>query len=348
MVFDAHSDLLYDVTRRRLLGERRVLEHHHLDRLRRGGVEGLVLAVWASGPRETFWKDTAWKDPASNLGRTHQIFACARQTWRNVRKSAGPHRSGGRGCRASGPNLRLPGGGGHGGHRREPRPAWTGTTARAPAGDAHLERDQCPGRRSRRRSSGGADGGGTPGGAPDGRTGDGGGRVPSERRRLLGRDGPGRRAGDRIPLQLPCPVRCAPEPVRRPAAPHPGHRRRGGAERLPRLCPRRAPAADRQGPGPPRPSTWRRSWGWSMWAAASTSASLWALETRGQRAWKAPPTSRNLFYWLEKLGMNRQELEMVARGNFLRVLAGARPAAAMRKTAAPHRSSCLIFCITAV
>mgnify|MGYP001775254265 CR=1 FL=1 len=26
MVFDAHSDLLYDVTRRRLLGERRVLE----------------------------------------------------------------------------------------------------------------------------------------------------------------------------------------------------------------------------------------------------------------------------------------------------------------------------------
>jgi len=28
MVFDAHSDLLYDVTRRRLLGERRVLEHH--------------------------------------------------------------------------------------------------------------------------------------------------------------------------------------------------------------------------------------------------------------------------------------------------------------------------------
>ena len=78
MVFDAHSDLLYDVTRRRLLGERRVLEHHHLDRLRRGGVEGLVLAVWASGPQETFWKDTAWKDPASNLGRTHQIFACAR------------------------------------------------------------------------------------------------------------------------------------------------------------------------------------------------------------------------------------------------------------------------------
>ena len=43
MVFDAHSDLLYDVTRRRLLGERRVLEHHHLDRLRRGGIQHCFL-----------------------------------------------------------------------------------------------------------------------------------------------------------------------------------------------------------------------------------------------------------------------------------------------------------------
>ena len=41
MVFDAHSDLLYDVTRRRLLGERRVLEHHHLDRLRPESWRGL-------------------------------------------------------------------------------------------------------------------------------------------------------------------------------------------------------------------------------------------------------------------------------------------------------------------
>ena len=37
--FDAHSDLLYDVTRRRLAGESRVLERRHLDRLRRGGAE---------------------------------------------------------------------------------------------------------------------------------------------------------------------------------------------------------------------------------------------------------------------------------------------------------------------
>ena len=56
MVLDGHSDLLYDVTRRRLAGERLVLERHHLDRLRRGGVEGLVLALWTTAAEETFWK----------------------------------------------------------------------------------------------------------------------------------------------------------------------------------------------------------------------------------------------------------------------------------------------------
>ena len=58
MYFDAHSDLLYDVTRRRLTGEEHVLEKYHLDRLRRGGVEGLVLAFWyGEGQGQTFWKD---------------------------------------------------------------------------------------------------------------------------------------------------------------------------------------------------------------------------------------------------------------------------------------------------
>ena len=47
MVFDAHSDLLYDVTRRRLLGEHQVLERHHLDRLRRGGGGGGIRASCA-------------------------------------------------------------------------------------------------------------------------------------------------------------------------------------------------------------------------------------------------------------------------------------------------------------
>ena len=61
MIFDGHSDLLYDVTRRRLRGECRVLERWHLDRLRRGGVEGLVLSLWTSTAHgETFWEETAW------------------------------------------------------------------------------------------------------------------------------------------------------------------------------------------------------------------------------------------------------------------------------------------------
>ena len=57
MVFDAHSDLLYDVTRRRLLGERRVLEHHHLDRLPRGGVEGQVHGLGGLAAPGTVGKD---------------------------------------------------------------------------------------------------------------------------------------------------------------------------------------------------------------------------------------------------------------------------------------------------
>ena len=61
--FDAHSDILYDVARRRLAGETHVLETHHLDRLRRGGVEGLVLAYWCgAGDGSTFWEDVPGAD----------------------------------------------------------------------------------------------------------------------------------------------------------------------------------------------------------------------------------------------------------------------------------------------
>lgn len=67
MVFDGHSDLLFDVTRRRLAGETRVLERRHLERLRRGNVEGMVLSLWAEPT-----------DGRSYLERTEQIFACAR------------------------------------------------------------------------------------------------------------------------------------------------------------------------------------------------------------------------------------------------------------------------------
>ena len=66
MVLDGHSDLLFDVTRRRLAGEAHVLERHHLDRMRRGNVEGMVLSVWAEP-----------EDGVSYRRRTEEIFACA-------------------------------------------------------------------------------------------------------------------------------------------------------------------------------------------------------------------------------------------------------------------------------
>lgn len=75
--FDAHSDLLYDVTRRRLAGETQVLERRHLDRLRRGGVEGLVLALWyGAGGGHTFWKDVPGAD--TDDARLQIMADCAR------------------------------------------------------------------------------------------------------------------------------------------------------------------------------------------------------------------------------------------------------------------------------
>ena len=75
MIFDGHSDLLYDVTRRRLRGETYVLERHHLDDLRRGGVEGTVLSLGASAPGETFWQETDCRTAAE---RTERMMDCAR------------------------------------------------------------------------------------------------------------------------------------------------------------------------------------------------------------------------------------------------------------------------------
>lgn len=77
-VFDGHSDLLYDVTRRRLAGETRVLERHHLDRLRQGGIEGLMLALWTSvGDGESFWKEIPGGE--TDQGRTEFMCRCARE-----------------------------------------------------------------------------------------------------------------------------------------------------------------------------------------------------------------------------------------------------------------------------
>ena len=76
MIFDGHSDLLYDVTRRRLAGESRVLERRHLDRLRRGGIEGLVLALWyGRGQGQTFWEGVPGAERAAH--RLEVMLSCA-------------------------------------------------------------------------------------------------------------------------------------------------------------------------------------------------------------------------------------------------------------------------------
>lgn len=76
MVFDGHSDLLYDVTRRRLAGETRVLERCHRRRLEKGGVEGLVLALWTSGGEGTFWDNLDGYDTYE--ARMEATLVCAR------------------------------------------------------------------------------------------------------------------------------------------------------------------------------------------------------------------------------------------------------------------------------
>ena len=76
MVFDGHSELLYDVTRWRMAGELQVLERRHLDRLKQGGVEGMVLALWTSAEADTFWKNYSGTETA--LARTELMMRCAR------------------------------------------------------------------------------------------------------------------------------------------------------------------------------------------------------------------------------------------------------------------------------
>ena len=87
MVLDAHADLLYDVTYRRLLlGESYVLERQHLPRLRKGGVEGLVLAVWTSSAPQTFWQQTPWAAPEAGADRMERMLECS---WADLGESAG-------------------------------------------------------------------------------------------------------------------------------------------------------------------------------------------------------------------------------------------------------------------
>ena len=92
MIFDGHSDLLYDVTRRRLAGEKHVLERHHLRDLEAGGVEGLALALWVSAQAQSFWKDVP--EAKGDRERTDIMLLCmkaelAECPWLTVVRTAG-------------------------------------------------------------------------------------------------------------------------------------------------------------------------------------------------------------------------------------------------------------------
>ena len=73
-VFDGHSDLLYDVCQHRLFGENHVLERYHLDHLRKGGVEGLVLALWVSRTEDSFWHRVPGAE--TDAQRTELMLRC--------------------------------------------------------------------------------------------------------------------------------------------------------------------------------------------------------------------------------------------------------------------------------
>lgn len=67
MFFDAHSDIWCDVTAKRLAGETNVLKNHHLDRLRKGQVEGSIFVIWVDPPYDIDY-----------CARTKDIMRCVR------------------------------------------------------------------------------------------------------------------------------------------------------------------------------------------------------------------------------------------------------------------------------
>lgn len=50
MIFDGHSDIWADVTIRRLNGEKNILIDHHMERLRKGQIEGGIFVIWVDPP----------------------------------------------------------------------------------------------------------------------------------------------------------------------------------------------------------------------------------------------------------------------------------------------------------
>jgi len=57
-IFDAHSDILTDVTIRRTDGQSDVMRRRHIDRLRSGGIAATILVVWIDPPHTD---DPTWR-----------------------------------------------------------------------------------------------------------------------------------------------------------------------------------------------------------------------------------------------------------------------------------------------
>ncbi len=53
MVFDAHSDIWTDVTIRSLRGESDIFSKYHLERLKKGEIEGSIFVIWIDPPHAT-------------------------------------------------------------------------------------------------------------------------------------------------------------------------------------------------------------------------------------------------------------------------------------------------------
>jgi membrane dipeptidase len=49
-IFDGHSDIWTDVTQRTLKGENNILKKYHLDKLRKGQIEGSIFVIWIDPP----------------------------------------------------------------------------------------------------------------------------------------------------------------------------------------------------------------------------------------------------------------------------------------------------------
>ena len=57
MFFDAHSDIISDITNRRLRGETDIFRQYHAERLRKGGCEGSIWAMWSYAPYQERLRD---------------------------------------------------------------------------------------------------------------------------------------------------------------------------------------------------------------------------------------------------------------------------------------------------